>query len=138
MSVPFLACMAAAAAFYHLPPRVLPSIQAVEGGKVGAVRINTNGSADLGLMQVNTIWVQPLAGYAHIDREAVVDRLLNDPCFNIAASAAIVRVYLTEAHGNLMAAIGYYHSHTPGLSAAYREKVVAAAVDLFGRHRKPR
>lgn len=133
MSVPFLACMAAAAAFYHLPPRVLPSIQAVEGGKVGLARINANGSADLGPMQVNTIWVKPLADFAHMSREAVIEHLLNDPCFNIAAAAAVMRVYLTEAHGSLMVAIGYYHSHTPTLSAAYQDKVVAAAIALFRR-----
>jgi hypothetical protein len=136
MSIPFLACMAAAAAFYHLPPRVLPAIHAVEGGTLGSVHINTNGSADLGMMQVNTIWVEPLAGFAHMDREAVVVHLLNDPCFNIAASAAIMRFYLTEAHGNLMAAIGHYHSHTPELSAAYQDKVLAAASAMFNRQRQ--
>jgi soluble lytic murein transglycosylase-like protein len=135
MSVPFLACMATAAAFYHLPPRVLPSIQAVEGARAGLRQINTNGSADLGLMQVNTIWVEPLAGLAHLDRAAVIDRLVHDPCFNIAAAAAIMRFYLTEAHGNLLTAIGYYHSHTPGLSEAYRDKVIAAAGALFARQR---
>jgi hypothetical protein len=42
-----------------------------------------------------------------------------------------MRLYLTEAHGNLMVAIGYYHSHTPALSSAYEQKVVAAAATLF-------
>ncbi len=134
MSVPFLACMVAAAAFYHLPPRVLPSIQAVEGGRVGMMQINSNQTADLGLMQVNTIWVRPLARYAHMPPEAVFSRLRNDGCFNVAAAAAVMRVYLTEAHGNLMVAIGYYHSHTPSLSADYQEKVIAAALSLFSRH----
>ncbi|HEY0181868.1 MAG TPA: lytic transglycosylase domain-containing protein [Rhodopila sp.] len=138
MSLPFVACMAAAAAFYHLPPRVLPSIQAVEGGRVGVVRINSNGTADLGLMQVNTIWIRPLANYAHMNPSAVAGRLVNDACFNIAASAAIMRVYLTESHGNLMAAIGHYHSHTPGLSAAYQDKVVAAAGALFAQQHNRR
>jgi Transglycosylase SLT domain len=137
MSVPFLACMAAAAAFYHLPPRVLPSIQAVEGGRSGIVQINANGSADLGLMQVNTIWLQPLADYAHLPPEAVFDRLIADPCFNIAASAAIMRLYLAEAHGDLMVAIGYYHSHTPALAAAYQQKVLSAAGVLFVPRRNP-
>jgi hypothetical protein len=136
MSVPFLACMAAVAAFYHLPPRVLPSIQAVEGGKIGLVRFNTNGSADLGVMQVNTIWIGPLASFAHMKTEAVIDGLLHDACFNIAASGAIMRLYLTEAHGNLMAAIGHYHSHSPGLGTAYQDKVIAAAGALFSRQRK--
>lgn len=139
MSIPFLACMATAAAFYHLPPRVLPSIQAVEGGRPNLIQPNANGTADLGLMQINTIWIEPLARYAHMEPRMVVTRLLNDPCFNIAASAAVMRLYLTEAHGNLMVAIGYYHSHTPALSSAYQQKVVAAAATLFsGRQSRTR
>jgi len=134
LSVPFLVCMAAAAAFYHLPPRVLPSIQAVEGGQVGLLRMNGNNTADLGLMQVNTIWVHPLAQYAHMSADAVLRRLKDDACFNIAASAAIVRLYLTEANGDLMAAVGHYHSHTPALAFAYQVKVLSAAAILFGRH----
>jgi hypothetical protein len=126
--------MAAAAAFYHLPPRVLPSIQAVEGGRIGLVHANANGTADLGLMQVNTIWIVPLARYARLMPGQVADRLVHDGCFNIAAAAAIMRVYLTEAHGNLMLAIGHYHSHTPDLSRDYQERVLSAARALF-RHR---
>jgi hypothetical protein len=137
MSAPFLTCMAAAAAFYHLPPRVLPSIQAVEGGRVGLMHMNANQTADLGVMQVNTTWIRPLANYAHMPTQAVAERLINDACFNIAASAAIMRVYLNEAHGNLMAAIGFYHSHTPALSMAYQQKVLSAAVTLFAGNRAP-
>jgi Transglycosylase SLT domain len=136
MSVPFLACMAAAASFYHLPPRVLPSIQAVEGGRPGLVHINTNGTADLGVMQVNTTWIQPLVQYTRMGPDVVANRLINDPCFNIAAAAAIMRLYLTEAHGNLFAAVGFYHSHTPTLGAAYRQKVLIAAISLFVRQPK--
>jgi hypothetical protein len=131
MSIPFLACMAAAAAFYHLPPRVLPSIQAVEGGRPGLIQPNSNGTADLGLMQVNTIWVGPLARYAHMTEQAVMQRLIDDPCFNITASAAIMQLYMLEARGDLMLAVGYYHSHTPGLGLVYQQKVLAAAGILF-------
>jgi hypothetical protein len=127
--------MAAAAAFYHLPPRVLPSIQAVEGGRVGLIHTNANATADLGLMQVNTTWIVPLSHVARMQPQAVTLRLLNDPCFNIAAAAAIMHFYLRESNGNLMAAIGYYHSHTPGLGSAYQEKVIAAAGAMFGRTR---
>lgn len=133
MGVPFLSCMIAAAAFYHLPPRVLPSIHAVEGGKVGMENLNTNGTSDLGVMQINTIWVEPLAKYARLSSDVVHARLRDDACFNIAASAAIMRVYLNEAGGNLMLAIGYYHSHTPARSASYQQKVLDAAVNLFAR-----
>jgi hypothetical protein len=131
MSIPFLACMAAAAAFYHLPPRVLPSIQAVEGGRPGLIQPNSNGTADLGLMQVNTIWVKPLARYAGMTEAAVLDRLIDDPCSSIWAAAAIMQLYMAEARGDLMVAIGYYHSHTAPLGSAYQQKVLAAAAMLF-------
>ena len=132
MTIPFLACMASVAAFYHLPPRVLPSIQAVEGGYPGAIHVNTNGTVDLGVMQVNTTWVQPLARQTGLPPPVVQQRLLYDPCFNIAVAGAIMRIFLDEAHGDLLRAVGYYASHTPPLADAYRLRVIASAGRLFG------
>jgi soluble lytic murein transglycosylase-like protein len=132
MAVPYLACMVAAAALYHLPPRVLPAIQAVEGGRPGLIHPNRNGTADLGLMQVNTIWVTPLAKSNRMEPGAVVVRLLDDPCFNIAAAGAILRAYRQEAGGNLGIAVGYYHSHTQQLSEPYLARVIRSARGLFG------
>lgn len=132
MSVPYLACMLAAAAFYHLPPRVLPSIQAVEGGRVGLVHANTNGTADLGVMQINTIWIAPVAEVAGMSHDATRARLAGDPCFNIAAAGAILRAYLRETHGDIMMAIGLYHSHTPPLRDEYLVRVTRSAGMLFG------
>lgn len=132
MAIPFLACMVATAAYYHLPPRVLPSIQSVEGGQVGTIHRNTDESEDLGLMQVNTRWVAPLARYTGQPEAAIRYRLLYDPCFNIAAAGAILRTYLNETNGQLMPAIGNYHSHTPALNLAYQERVTRSAWALFG------
>jgi hypothetical protein len=133
MTVPFLACMAGVAAFYHLPPRVLPAIQAVEGGHAGVVHLNRDGSQDLGVMQVNTRWIGPIAHATGLAAEAVQRRLTDDTCFNIAVAGAIMRAYLDEARGDLMLAIGYYHSHTPWLNQAYRTRVLGAATALFSR-----
>ena len=133
MAVPFLACMALTAAFYQLPPRVLPAIQAVEGGFVGGVSRNTDGSDDLGVMQVNTLWLPALARVTGMSTEAVRARLVADPCFNIAAGGIILRTYLIESRFDLMRAVGYYHSHTPGLGKAYRIAVREAAGRLFGQ-----
>jgi hypothetical protein len=132
MTIPFLACMASVAAFYHLPPRVLPSIQAVEGGYPGAIHVNTNGTLDLGVMQVNTTWVQPLARQTGLSPPVAQQRLLYDPCFNIAVAGAIMRIFLDEAHGDLLRAVGYYASHTPPIADAYRLRVIGSAGRLFG------
>jgi hypothetical protein len=133
MPVPYLACMLAVSQFYHLPPRVLPSIQVVEAGHPGTISRNFNGSADLGVMQVNTLWVPHIARAWHMTPHVVAGRLIHDPCFNIAAAGAIMRIYLDESHGNVVQAVGYYHSHTPGLASWYQVRVIRASFVLFGR-----
>jgi hypothetical protein len=124
--------MLATAHFYALPPRVLPTIQAVEGGRPGLVHPNTDGSADLGLMQINTLWLQPIAGVVKQPPAVVARRLIIEPCFSIAAAGAILHAYLGETHGQLLPAIGDYHSHTPLLNQSYQARVMARATALFG------
>ena len=131
MAVPFLACMALVANLYTLPPRVLPSIQAVEGGRPGSSHPNANGTEDLGVMQVNTIWLAPLAAYTHLASAEVRARLLARPCFNIAAAGLIMRTYLDETRGDLLRAVGNYHSHTPVLNLGYQARVLRSATQLF-------
>lgn len=131
MGVPFVACMALVASIYGLPPRVLPSIHAVEGGRPGTVSRNGNGTEDLGVMQVNTIWLPALSAYTGLPQTVLRQRLVGEACFNIAAAGAIMRLYLDQAGGNLMQAVGNYHSHTPPLHRAYQDRVMAAARRLF-------
>lgn len=127
--------MLTVAALAHLPPRVLPVIETLEGGAVGMVRPDGNGTADLGVMQINTIWIPALAARANLSPATTRDRLIDDPCFNIAAAALVLRVYLAETGGALLPAIGDYHSHTPVLNQIYIARAQAAAARLFGgRH----
>lgn len=138
MAVPYLACMALIASLYDLPPRVLPSIQAVEGGRPGLASRNTNGSEDLGVMQINTLWLPALSRYTGLSQVAVRERLVSEPCFNIAAAGAILRTYLDETRGDLMRAIGNYHSHTPVRNQDYQDKVMRSAGRLFAQPRQGR
>src|SRR5580692_5249911 len=133
MPVPYLACMLAVSQFYHLPPRVLPSIQVVEAGHPGTISRNFNGTADLGVMQVNTRWVPWLARAWDVTPREVAGRLIREPCFNIASAGAIMRIYLDEARGDVVRAVGYYHSHTPELAGDYQIRVIRASFRLFGR-----
>jgi soluble lytic murein transglycosylase-like protein len=107
----------------------------VEAGQPGAISRNFNGTGDLGVMQVNTVWVPYLARSWHLPPRVVAGRLIDDPCFNIAAAGAIMRIYLDEARGDVVQAVGYYHSHTPELATDYQMKVIRAAYRLFGRSR---
>ena len=130
MIIPYYACMVAAETAYHLPVHALPAIQAAEGGAIGTVRADRDGSYDLGLMQVNTRWVGPLAQTMNLPPRSVTVRLILSPCFNIACAALILRGYVAETHGNVWQAIGDYHSHTPGLNTAYRFRVLEEALRL--------
>jgi len=136
MGIPYLACMALVAHIYALPPRVLPSIQAVEGGSPGLVHQNSNGTADLGLMQVNTRWLPAFAAYTRLPTDILRYRLTDSPCFNIAAAGAIMRTYLNETGGDLLQAVGDYHSHNALLNQHYRSEVLRAATLLF-EHAEP-
>jgi soluble lytic murein transglycosylase-like protein len=131
MSIPYFACMLTIAAHFGLPPRVLPSIQRVEGGQVGMARRNANGTEDLGLMQVNSLWVPRLAQYWGVPEATMRAWLMQDACFNITVAGALVRIYLSESKGDLLAAVRKYHSHTPTIGLAYQAKVAGAARALF-------
>ena len=62
------ACLMLASQTYSVPPAVLVGIYKVEGGKVGQEVRNTNGSYDLGPMQINTLWIPELAGNVALGR----------------------------------------------------------------------
>ncbi len=130
--IAYLACMITVAHVTGLPPRLLPVIQSIEGGAVGMVRQDRNGTADLGVMQVNTVWLPALAARAGLSPAVTRDRLIDDPCFNIAAAALILRHDLTETGRALLPAIGDYHSHTLSLNRAYAALAESRAMQLFG------
>jgi soluble lytic murein transglycosylase-like protein len=106
-------------------------IQTIEGGSTGMVRPDANGTEDLGVMQVNTIWIPALAARAGFSEAQTRQSLIEDPRFNIAAAALILRSYLAETHGALLPAIGDYHSHTPALNTAYVTLAGRTASHLF-------
>ena len=101
MSVPFVGCMALAAVLNRLPPEILPAIQAVEGGTVGTVANNANGTDDLGVMQLNTSWLPALARLTAVPVAELRVRLVNNACLNITVAGVILRSYLAETGGDL-------------------------------------
>ena len=131
VAVPYASCMLLVAHLYALPPRVLPAIHHVEGGAPGLVHHNRDNTDDFGVMQVNTRWLVPLARYTHTGVATVRERLTAEPCYNIAAAGAIMRTYLNAEHGDLMRAVGDYHSHTPALNLTYRTLILQAATAMF-------
>ena len=125
MSTVLAACLMMASQTYSVPPAVMVGIMQVEGGRVGQQVQNTNGSFDLGPMQINTIWVPRLAKYWGVSEPTAKRWIRDDPCTNMGVSAWILRRHMNET-GSLSKSIAYYHSRTPSLGYNYKNKVVAA------------
>lgn len=123
-------CILAAAAAYREPPAVLLILLNVEGGTLGAVSYNTNGTVDIGPMQVNQIWIPEVAAHWHASERATFLALRDNFCANVEAGAWILRQGLDEANGDFWAGVGYYHSHDPGYRRAYLRAVLAQALRL--------
>jgi len=81
-----------------------------------AIGKNTNGTLDLGLMQINTSWLPKLA-QAGISRERLMD-----PCTNILVGAWVLHDAV-QRHGLSWKAVGVYHSPTAWRQRAYAAKV---------------
>lgn len=119
----FAACLMIAAQTYQVPPQVLVGILHVEGGRIGQQVKNTNGTYDLGPMQINTIWVPELAKNWKVSEKTAAKWLRDDGCTNVNVAAWILRQHLTETK-SLAQAVANYHSRTPLLGAKYKRKVV--------------
>lgn len=108
---------------YSVPPAVLVGIYKAEGGKVGQQVSNTNGSYDLGPMQINTIWVPELAKKWGVKEEVAKKWVRDDACTNVGVAAWILKGHLDET-GNLSQAIAHYHSRTPKHGTRYKKRVI--------------
>jgi Transglycosylase SLT domain len=119
------ACIFAAAQTYAVPPSVLLGILSVEGGRTGQAVVNTNGSYDLGPMQINTVWIPQLSRYWGVSQRVAVQMVRDDACVNIGVAAWIVRSKINST-GSLVQGIAHYHSATPKFGSTYSRKVIAA------------
>lgn len=113
-------CFAAASRAFHLPPLVLPALWSNERGAAGEIVPDSNGTADYGPMQINSLWL-PLLRPLGITPA----RLADDGCLNVWVAGAILSRERRRAGGDLWRAIGWYHSHTPALADAYRHRLLA-------------
>ncbi len=112
-------CFAAAGRYYHINPLLLRAIARTESSfDPHAINRNTDGSMDLGLMQINSTWLPTLAR-AGIDAK----RLLTDPCLNVAVGALILRDDI-KRYGISWTAVGAYNAASPNKRVRYAAKVV--------------
>ena len=123
-------CITTAANAYREPPAMLAILLNVEGGSLGQVSYNTNGTVDIGPMQVNQIWLPDVAVHWNTTVPAAYAALRDNFCANVEAGAWILRQGLNEAHGDFWQGIGYYHSHNPEYKRSYLRAVLTQILRL--------
>ena len=124
------ACFTEAARRQALEPWRLLAVLKAEGGRVGTFSSNTNGSYDIGPMQVNTIHLDELSRIYQTERSRLAQLLAYDGCFNVSIGAYILRKRTNEAKGDFWYGIGGYHSKTPSKSAPYILRVHGHMQDI--------
>lgn len=116
-----------------IQPILLLAVLKTEGGKVGTLSKNSNGSIDLGIGQVNTIHLANIARITGLGTGDVASKLAYDACSNLAASAWLLRSAINDAGGDVWKGVGYYHSHTPNLGNPYAWRVYGNMKVLYAR-----
>jgi len=130
-------CLTAAAAAHRLPPAVLVILLKVEGGSLGRVSRNSNGTVDIGPLQVNTVWVPKIAAHWSATPATAFLALRDNLCANLEGGAWILRQAMDEAHGDFWGGVGIYHSHNPDYKARYLRQVLKATLRLQAQARRP-
>ena len=112
-------CFHSASVKYQLDPWLLVAIARVESTmRPDAQRKNDDGSEDIGLMQINSVWLPALAQHG-IGRADLFNH-----CTSIQVAAWILATQLYR-YGKSWQTVGRYHSTIPEKNAAWVARVVS-------------
>jgi hypothetical protein len=108
-------CFEEAGAQYGINPQILRAIAKVESNfNPNAINKNSNGTFDVGLMQINSSWA------ATLGKERW--KTLGDACSNTKTGAWILSMCMNK-YGYTWKAIGCYNSQTPDKRDKYSKMV---------------
>jgi hypothetical protein len=124
-------CIRAAAGGRQWLEKTLWGLRDQEGGWIGAEVRNSDGSHDLGPLQINSWWVGKIAAVTGSRPERIRWWLANDACFNVDAARWIFLSGLAVT-GDYWKAIGVYHSPTGWRQRRYASSVVRHLTRRFG------
>ncbi|WP_226857297.1 lytic transglycosylase domain-containing protein [Acidithiobacillus concretivorus] len=113
-----LRCIQQASQIYAVPRRDIIALMKNEGGAPGIAVKDSNGTQDLGPMQVNTCHLPFLRSYGYSYRV-----LKNNPCANVMAGTWVFARCLAIT-GNLFSAAACYNAGPGNLAAAWRDGYV--------------
>lgn len=95
-------CIAQASSRYQVPELLLHAIVRKEGGRNGLAVTNSNGSRDLGLAQINTVWLKELRAFNITEHS-----LKTDACLNLHVSGYVLRKFYNLKQDWFHTAVAY-------------------------------
>lgn len=111
-------CFVEAGKMYNIHPNLLWAIAKVESRfNPYAINRNSNGTYDIGIMQINSSWLPVLKTYGLKDK-----RHLWNPCYNIHVGAWILGQCI-QKYGYTWTAIGCYNATSRTKRVKYINKV---------------
>lgn len=118
-------CFKEAAARYNVSEPLLLAIAKTESNMHSlATNMNSNGTKDIGLMQINSSHLPELLAYGITEKT-----LYNDPCTNVQVGAWILAKSIA-VHGNTWRAVGSYNTGVKGSEAKRQIYVRRVAKNL--------
>ena len=124
-------CLERVSRRYEVHPVILSLVARVEGGWSGARIENTNGTFDLGLMQVNTIHLEFLSQYG------ITEKMLQyNDCISLGYAAWYIRQVTVDQTAvgtdDYFRAIARYHSKNEPHNTRYANRLQAEFREAFG------
>jgi Soluble lytic murein transglycosylase and related regulatory proteins (some contain LysM/invasin domains) len=123
-------CWQLAGARYNIEPELLQAIAIVESnGNSQAVNKNSDGSLDVGLMQINSSHFEALRKYRISQKD-----LLNDPCQSVMTGAWILAGQIQQ-FGYTWDAVGAYNAGTANTPKrrALRQRYIKKVAPHYAR-----
>jgi len=125
-------CWERAGAQYHIDPWLLVAIAHGESSfNIGAQHMNNNETTDLGIMQINTVWLPEL------EKRGISRQRLLNPCQNIFVGAWIFKRGINQ-FGNNVDGFGAYHAPSNvALRRQYGRRLIETYMQLRHDFRVP-
>lgn len=118
-------CFIEAGSMYDIHPNLLWAIAKAESNfNPHALNKNTNGSYDIGIMQINTQWIPVLKKHGLKD-----ERHLWHPCYNIHVGAWVLSQCISK-YGYTWEAVGCYNAVSKSKRVKYARRISNAITNI--------
>lgn len=118
-----VACAIEIAPKYGVPANVVMAVAEVEGAPPQTIRVNQNGSFDVGRMQINSVHFDMLSAYG-----ITPQHLMASDCYPVELATWMIARHMQGCPHDLWTCVARYHSKTPPNNLVYRQKLLPAAM----------